>query len=160
MSSYLRARLGFAVTTFDFDASLQPDVIGDVRELSSMVRERSFDAVVAFQVLEHLPFADFIPTLQQMGKVARTAVILSLPHYGWNVQGRIRLWKWDWAFSRRISKRPAWRFDGEHHWEIGTRGYPLSRVRAAVAAAFKIDREYFCPDYSYHYFFEGKPPEA
>src|SRR5262249_33169739 len=156
-SNYLRTQLGLDVTTFDLDPSLRPDLAGDVRHLSSIVDEGSFDAVVAFQVLEHLPFSDFIPALQQMARAARDTVIISLPHYGWNLQARIRLWKWDWAFSRRVSKRPAWTFNGEHYWEIGTRGHSLPRVREVVASALRIEREYFCPDYSYHYFFECRP---
>jgi 2-polyprenyl-3-methyl-5-hydroxy-6-metoxy-1,4-benzoquinol methylase len=160
LSAYLRQRLGLDVTTCDFDASLRPDLVGDVRQLDAVVPEQSFDAVVAFQVLEHLPFADFVPALRQLARASRRHVILSLPHYGWSVQGRLRLWKWNWAFSRRVSRFPRWQFNGEHHWEIGTRGHALRRVRAAVASVLAIERDYFCPDYSYHYFFETRKPAA
>jgi len=154
LSSYLRTRAGLEVTTCDFDDSLNPDLVVDVRQLDAVVAAGSFDTVVAFQVLEHLPFQDFVPALRQLGRASRSSVILSLPHYGWNWQGRLRLWKWNWAFSRRISKCPEWGFDGEHHWEIGTSGHSLRQVRTAVSEVLDIERNYFCPDYSYHYFFE------
>ena len=154
LSSYLRSRLGLDVTTFDFDESLHPDLVGDVRELDSFVEEGAFDSVVAFQVLEHLPFSDFIPALRQLARASRQTVILSLPHYGYDLQMRFRLWKWTWAFGRKISKNPAWAFDGEHYWEIGVRGHSLNRVRQAISSVLDIQRAYFCPDYPYHYFFE------
>jgi len=160
LSSYLRTQLRLEVTTFDFDKSLRPDLIGDVRGLDSYVPERGFDAVVAFQVLEHLPFDDFIPTLQQLARASGRSVIFSLPHYGYDLQIRFRLRKWNWGFGRKISKNPVWSFDGEHYWEIATRGHSLSRVRQAVGSVLKIRRDYFCPDYPYHYFFEcGKRTE-
>ena len=85
---------------------------------------------------------------------SRSSVILSLPHYGWNLQARIRLWKWNWVFGKRVSKNPNWIFDGEHHWEIGTKGHSLERVRGIIAGPLDIEREYFCADYPYHHFFE------
>ena len=153
-SSYLRNRLRIPVTTFDFDASLQPDIAGDIRVLDLHVPPASFDAVVAFQVLEHLPFSDFAPALAQMARAARKSVIISLPCHGYMLGLRLRLWKWTWSFGRKISRRARWRFDGEHHWEIGTRGHSLRRVRAEIASVLEIERHYFCADYPYHYFFE------
>jgi hypothetical protein len=154
LSSYLRSRLGIQVTTFDCDESRGPDLVGDVRYLEANVKPESFDAVVAFQVLEHLPFPDFELTLRQLARASRHSVLLSLPHYGWNLQWRIRLWKFDWAFSRRMSKNPEWTFNGEHHWEIGTRGFSLNHVRSVITRVLDIEEDYFCPDYAYHYFFE------
>src|SRR6266404_9387668 len=90
LNRYLRDRLGLEVTTVDFDESLQPDRVGDVRELDSIVQQNSFDVVVAFQVLEHLPFSDFIPALRQLANASRGSVVLSLPHYGYDCQLRLR----------------------------------------------------------------------
>lgn len=159
LSAYLRDRLQAQVTTFDFDPSLNPDLVGDVRQLASHVTPESFEAVLAFQVLEHLPFEDFKPALQQLAHASRKNVILSLPHYGYPLQMRFRLWRFNWAFGRKLSKKPRWTFDGEHHWEIGTRDYPLSRIRSEIQTVLQIERDYFCADYPYHYFFECKKPE-
>jgi len=156
LSSYLRSRLGMQVTTFDFDESLGSDLVGDVRQLDAAVHEEMFEAVVAFQVLEHLPFSDLGPAIQQLARASRNSVIISLPHFGWNVQARLRFWKWNWVFGRRVSKNPDWIFDGEHFWEIGTKGHSLGQVRSTIATVLDIEREYFCADYPYHYFFEGR----
>jgi hypothetical protein len=47
-----------------------------------------------------------------------------------------------------------WKFDGEHYWELGTNAHSLAQVRAAISGELPILDEYFCADYSYHYFFE------
>ena len=154
LSRYLADRLSIDVTTFDFDPALAPDFCGDVRQMDHLVRPNSFDAVLAFQVLEHLPFSDVPGALEQLARASRDSVLFSLPHYGWNVAARVRLWKWNWVFGRRISKNPRWNFDGEHYWEIGTKGHSLAAVRGMVSDVMQIERDYFCPDYPYHYFFE------
>jgi len=154
VSAYLRSRLNIAVTTCDLDETLGPDLVGDVRHLDQIVSGDSFDAVVAFQVLEHLPFAEFSMALQQLSYASSDAVIISLPYYGWAFQFRIGLKKWNWVLGRKISKYQRWEFDGQHYWEIGTRGHSLSRVRKTIGNVLNIRREYFCADYPYHYFFE------
>jgi hypothetical protein len=154
LSSYLRGRLGLPVITFDFDASLAPDIVGDVRSLVRHAGENCADAVLAFQVLEHLPFEDFETALRQMALASRRNVILSLPYYGWDCSMRARFWKRQYSFGFRVSKNPAWSFNGEHHWEIATRGHSLAKVREVINRVLDIERDYFCEDYPYHYFFE------
>jgi ubiquinone/menaquinone biosynthesis C-methylase UbiE len=154
LSSYLRTRLEMEVTTFDFDASLRPEIVGDVRQLAACCGDNCADAVVAFQVLEHLPFSDFEVALREMAKATRRSVIISLPYYGWDASLRMRFWKRQWAFGFRFSKNPSWVFNGEHHWEIATKGHSLATVRKAIGNVLEIERDYFCPDYPYHYFFE------
>lgn len=153
VSDYLRRR-GFRVVTLDIDPALRPDVVGDVRNAAALFRPRAFDAVCAFQVLEHLPFADFAPTLAGLAQVARRSVVFSLPHWGYTLHVRLWVKRYQLVFGRKLTRPFTWRFDGQHHWEIGTRGYPLARVVATVASVLDIDAHYFCPDYPYHYFFE------
>ena len=61
VSNYLR-EYGVKVKTCDFDKGLKPDVVADVRKLP--FRDREFDTVIAFEVLEHLPFEDFETALK------------------------------------------------------------------------------------------------
>jgi SAM-dependent methyltransferase len=149
-------RLGVAVTTFDFDANLNPDIRGDVREIEALAGTRSYDLVCAFQVLEHIPYSDFAPTLASLGRVARNNVVISLPHWGYPVELRAQFLKKRFSFSlsRKMTRPMEWQFDGQHYWELGTRGHSLKQVQRRVAAELTILESYFCPDYSYHYFFE------
>ncbi len=163
VTNYLRHRLNLKTTTFDFAEDVHPDVVGDIRELRSHFQPDSFDTVCAFQVLEHIPFENFETCLQQMSEVARQRVIISLPYSGYFLQFRLRflLYKWSMAFGRKIGIPKDWRFNGQHYWEIGTRQTPLHLIQQSVSQILYIEKEYFCPDYPYHYFFETcvKHPE-
>ena len=115
VSDYLRGRLGLNVTSFDLDEALEPDVVGDVRRLDDFFEPDSFDAVCAFQVLEHLPFEDFRPTLEKMAAVAKKYVVISLPHWGSFLHFRLWISRWQFVFGRKIARPHTWRFDGQHH---------------------------------------------
>lgn len=159
MTRCLRENIGLDVKTFDFDAALKPDVIGDVRNIGEHFAPKSFDCVCAFQVLEHVPYDDFERTLPQLAKVTRGHLLISLPHWGYFVECRVRIWKERWvgAFARKLTRPYNWNFNGEHYWELGTRGYSISRVQRSLERWFVVERNYFCPDNSYHYFFECIP---
>jgi len=66
------------IRTLDIDPSLKPDIIADVRCLP--FNSDSFNSVLAFEVLEHLPFNDAILSLKEIKRVAKNYIILSLPH--------------------------------------------------------------------------------
>lgn len=156
VTSQVLRQCGVDVTTFDYDSTLKPDIVGDVRRLDEFVAPKSVDMVCAYQILEHLPFEDFGRALGALSRVARRNVVISLPHYGYPVELRGRLWKnrFAFGFARRIAKPKTWNFDGQHYWELGTRGYAIKTVAKEIAKRLDIKRQYFCPDYSYHYFFE------
>lgn len=162
MTHALRDMIGIKVTTFDFDAALNPDVVGDVRQIEHYFQPESFDCVCAFQVLEHLPYADFERVLPHLARIARNHVILSVPHWGYFMELRVRFWRarWNAVFSRKWTRPHQWIFDGEHYWELGTKNYPVSKVRRTLEQHFDVRRAYFCPDNSYHYFFECVPKGA
>ena len=153
-STYLRDQLNVKVTTFDFDNSLEPDVLGDVRFLENYFQPKAFDAVCAFQILEHLPYEYFCPVILQMGKITKRHIFISLPHWGYFVQFRFWLKRWQYAYGRKITRPYRWEFDGQHYWEIGVRGYPLKNILGCLDTHIIVDKHYFCPDYPYHYFFE------
>jgi hypothetical protein len=148
---YLRNRCGITVTTVDHDPELRPDIVADVRSLSRSMAPSSVDVVCAFQVLEHLPFTDFTGALSEMAKIARTHVLISLPENGHFLQLRLHAWRLKLAFGRKILlRRRRWTFDGEHHWEVGTRGHDPRRIRQAVPPTLALEHEAPCPDYPYH----------
>jgi SAM-dependent methyltransferase len=70
-----------------------------------------------------------------------------------------RSWSWEagtWVPRLiRIPHRP-WRheFDGEHYWELGTIGYPQTRlVETLEAAGFSVIRDFRVPEHPWHHFF-------
>lgn len=148
------AKDGVTVTTVDIAEDLQPDVVGSVLDLP--FEADSFDLSCAFQVLEHLPYTDFIPAVKELRRVARKAVIISLPDvaacypFRYSIPGR--------GIGEFILPRPYFKrahvFDGQHYWEVNKKETPLKVVLRDLESAglkLKLCRRY--PDNIYHRFF-------
>ncbi len=151
---YMQERLGLDVTTADCDDTRRPDIVADVRELSKSAGEGAYDLVCAFQVLEHLPFEDFTRALGELARVSRDRVAISLPNNGHFFALRAHLWRFKVAFGRKLRWRRNWTFDGEHYWEVGTRGHMPDDVRDRIREVLEIEREEIYPDYPYHVGFD------
>lgn len=54
--------------------------IGDIRNIGKLYRKKSFDAVIAIDVVEHLSKEDAIRLIQDMEKIARKKVIILTPN--------------------------------------------------------------------------------
>lgn len=51
-------------------------------------------------------------------------------------------------------KKPIHKFDGEHYWEIGKAGYPLTKIINDIQrAGFKIEKNNRIFEFPYHMFF-------
>lgn len=76
----LLRRKGLDVETYDFDPALRPTYLGDIRE--PLVTSRTYDLVMAIEVLEHMP-PSWTPTV--LRNIARAVapggrVLISLPY--------------------------------------------------------------------------------
>ncbi len=154
VSNYLRQK-GFKVTTLDIDERLNPDIVSSV--LSLPFPGGAFEVAACYEVLEHLPFGDFLKALKEIYRVSRLCAVLSLPDctraYRLGVQipkiGEFRILL---PFPRL--KAPVHRFCGQHLWEIGSAGYPLRRVmKEMLGAGFAIRKTYRVFEMPYHRFF-------
>ncbi len=158
VSTYLR-RAGVPLVTCDVDGNLNPDHVADVRSLP-FPAER-FYAVMACEVLEHLPFDDFERALAELARVSREFVIISLPYRSTGFEVVLKFPFLRTLFSRSlfdvflriplIFRRAGPR--GQHHWEIDLFRYPLRRIRAILRRHFAIEREVRPVLQGYHYFF-------
>ncbi len=146
---------GLNITTVDIDPELAPDIVGSVLEIPCA--DESCDVVACCQVLEHLPYDKFRPALGELARVSRRYVVLSLPDYGraWPFCVYIPKYgavKWLWQVP--LIRPPEHKFDGEHHWEIGKRGYPLARILADIKSVkLKMLKTYRVFEFPYHRFF-------
>lgn len=145
---------GVSVTSLDIAEDLKPDVVGSVLDLP--FENGCFDLSCAFQVLEHLPNEFFIPALKELRRVARKAVILSLPDAAAGYPTRISIpgrGIFDFILPRPYLKK-VHVFDGEHYWEINKKETPLDKVLEDITIAglsCKLCQRY--PDNIYHRFF-------
>ena len=159
VSNYLKNN-GFDIKTCDFDEKLEPDYVGDVRSLP--IEDNSFDVVVSFQTLEHLPWEEFEKCLLEMKRVSRKNVIISLPYSSYNFEFILKF-----PFIRSLTKRkfidvllriplPYFRknrFDGQHYWEIGWKNYSKKKIKNILKKHFYIKKELTPTLNPFHYFF-------
>jgi ubiquinone/menaquinone biosynthesis C-methylase UbiE len=151
--TYLLRRANINVTTLDLDNQVKPDVVGSVLELP--FESNAFHGVLCCQVLEHLPFDKFAQALRELWRVTSDFTVLSLPDVSRHYYIDVALPKVGFSISRDVQWRPHDHiFDGEHHWEIGKRGYLLPKVLASMReAGFTPMRHYRIWELPYFRFF-------
>ena len=157
-SDYLK-KLGYNVTTCDFDKNHAPDVVADVRSLP--LKNNSFDVVTAFEVLEHIPFEDFPKALLEFQRVASRHVIISVPYkstffeFVFRFPGVRTLFKKPFlsVLLRLPMKFGGIKVSGQHYWEIDASKYSLRKVRKILSDNFRIVKELSPVLNPYHYFF-------
>jgi len=151
---------GYSVVTMDVDKTFNPDVIGSVHSMM-MFGTSQFDVIIASHVLEHLPVSYLDPSLAEIARVGRHALIY-LPVAGRH--GSLRFF----AGVRNIETNFAWDIfnylhkpDGQtpafcarqHYWELGRRGYRLRNIRDRLRQNFDIITDYrnydWLPSYNF-----------
>lgn len=130
---------GVDVTTLDIAEDLQPNIVASVTAIPR--DDASFDAAVAFEVLEHMPFEESTQALRELARVARTHVLVSLPHPGWvfSIIYKLPLFpRIEILFQIPFFWRTH-QFNGEHYWELGTKGYSIRHfVDVARACGLRL----------------------
>lgn len=148
------SRGGIAVTTLDIAQDLHPDVVGSVTNIP--FPPKSFDTVLAAEVLEHIPFSDVPMALSEIARVARKAIVISLPCPGYVFSFVVKI-----PLLPRIEfffKIPFfWKrhqFDGQHYWELGKRDFSVQQfLTLAREAGFTCKRTTHYADDPAHRFF-------
>jgi SAM-dependent methyltransferase len=137
----------YKVTTLDYDARFESDIVGDIRSLP--FSNKSFDMICAFEVLEHIPYEDLDTALKEIARVAKKNVVISVPHRRTGFEMAFKfpfirsLFKRDFL---RIAIRFPIRFPGfaisrQHHWEIDGQTTRLRNFRMALRKNFNIVKE-------------------
>lgn len=146
--------LGLHVETLDMDPDLKPDHVAPIREMPFAAA--SFDAVCAFQVLEHLPYEDSLQAFQEMVRVSRRHVVISLPDAMHALVIQTKLSKLEWHQLllplRLLPARPH-QFDGQHYWEVEKKNYSLQRITRDLSRFATLSRTYRVAENPYHRFF-------
>ena len=149
---YLKNQTAIRYTALDVAEDLHPDVVGDIKDMPCA--DGSHDVVCAFQVLEHLPWEEVPRALAEMARVTRTHVVLSVPHFAPQLKFLLKIpLVPELRVAVKIPFPRTHRFDGEHYWELGKRGYPVRRFRALLGRYGSITREFVPFEYQYHWFF-------
>lgn len=153
VKNYLKAAK-INIVGLDIDHNLCPDFVGSV--LNMPFDAHSFDLILCAEVLEHLPFNDFSKALNELKRVSKKYVILTLPHWGrhFAIELQLPFFK-KLKFQHKLNLFPiSHKSGGEHFWEIGKKNYPLGRIKNEIIKAdFKIVNDYIVFESSYHHFF-------
>lgn len=131
-SQYLSQR-GLQIDTLDIDPELNPTFVGSVTSIP--IDSNSYDCVVCYEVLEHMPFDCFFIALSELCRISKKWVIISLPDASrsYRILARLPLGlKIKWRIP--VPNIPARKLpeSDEHFWEIGTQGFPLSRIESVI----------------------------
>ena len=150
--SYLKANTEISYTALDIAEDLKPDILGSVTDIPCP--DNSFDVVCAFQILEHLPFSEFDKACSEIARVSKIGALISLPHFGPPVKFSFKLpflrgvyFAWKIPFPKKHT------FNGQHHWEIGKKGYSAQKIRDVLSRYFLIEKEFIPFENQYHRFY-------
>ncbi len=139
------------ITTCDYDSSLQPDIVMDIRNYREL--KNSYDYIICCEVLEHIEFEFFSEVIKYFSDICRKTLILSLPRrdMAFGIYLKLPLMK-----IKKVFYLP--RIDGiwsckEHYWELGCRSIPLRKVRSILKDShFSISKEFTNIENTYNYF--------
>ncbi|MBI5357183.1 class I SAM-dependent methyltransferase [Candidatus Collierbacteria bacterium] len=149
--------MGVLGVSVDIDSRLRPTVGADVTKLP--FGDKSFDCVLAAEVLEHIPFSEVSGALKELARISRKSIVITLPHYSrFSPSIALKIF----PFVPRVQKvfpisffSPVHRFDGQHYWEIGKRETPLSKVKQMFSAidGWRLTRDYLIEENPFHHVF-------
>lgn len=143
VNSYLK-KFGVNAKTLDIKPEYTPDFLGSI--FAMPIPDNSFDMVIACEVLEHYPFADFQKGLAELRRVSKKSVLFSCPDARrilFAASIKTPFFK-EMKCALRIPtfQTHTAKHEGDHHWEIGKRGYPPSRIRREIIrAGFSVREE-------------------
>ncbi|MBM4394675.1 MAG: methyltransferase domain-containing protein [Deltaproteobacteria bacterium] len=146
--SYLR-NAGVTVMSADIDSSRSPDFVADVANLDEgLPPGLTFDLVAAFQVLEHLPMADFDRCLAGMARRSAGFALVSLPKPGFQVRLSFAVGALHGSVGYRVP-RPWKPPIPEHRWELGP-GHTVRAVTRVMDRHFEVVERFTIPENPYH----------
>ncbi len=157
--NFIKNNTGVAYTSVDVAEDLHPDVVGSILQLP--FADKSFDVACAFEVLEHLPFEQFDKALGELTRVARNHVAISIPHFGPMLSFSLKIpFIPQIRFAVKIPFYKKHDFNGQHHWEMGKKGYPISLIRRKLSLRGRIVSDFVPFGNPYHHFFVVEIPHA
>ena len=150
--NFIRDNTAIDYRSVDIAEDLHPDSIGSITALP--LPDKNCDIACAFEVLEHLPFEEFDTAIAELTRVARKFVAVSVPHFGPMLSFSLKIpFIPKIRFAVKIPYPKAHVFNGQHYWEIGKKGYPVSLIRQKLAAHGHLVADFVPFNSEYHHFF-------
>ncbi|HNV97635.1 MAG TPA: methyltransferase domain-containing protein [bacterium] len=153
-SEYLKKR-GFNILTLDIDDSLEPDMVCDIS--SQHINSIYSDVVCAFQVLEHIDLKNIEVAFDNICKMSKRNIIISLPQnvFSFKFYFKIPLFK-PLKLLLTIPKFKENTFfqKNGHYWEIGNKKTSKKwLINNFKKRGFELIKDYTIFENPYHVFF-------
>jgi len=155
--NYLREH-NYKVHSVDNNPLLKPTVVGDIRDIPR--KDNSYDCVLAFEVIEHIPYSYVSKILKELYRVSKKYVIISVPYSCIYFVPNVfcNVFKFDKDRNANISLTLArdfqdFKFDGFHYWELGRKNYNVENFERKVEKDFVIIQKEFNDFNPYHLFY-------
>ena len=159
--------LGYEYHTLDFEDVHEPTIKADFQSFDPNTITQRYDITCAFQVLEHFPYHEFTKHIKTLRELSKNYVFISLPYScrGFSIKLNLQngqhtriIKQFDFYFRTNLPNRKyreeykqeyPW---AVHYWEIGRKGFRLSKVLADIESCeLNILRRFHSPN-PYHYF--------
>ena len=150
--------MGMDVVTFDYDETLHPDIVGDVKEIDRYLKKGEFDTLLCCEVLEHIEFTYFEMIIKKFSDLEIRNIVLSLPNYSKQCcfDIKIRIGNLFNLRKRLINYKKightVWCKD-EHYWEVNVVGTELYKIQTILMKWYMIQKMYYVFENEYHIFF-------
>ena len=163
------SKLNKNVTTFDNDKLLNPDILGDIKNIKESIYKK-YDCILCCNLLEHFPFEEFSIYLKNLSEITKKRLIISLPVNGYYVSSKTKIlfYKFRKTLKFKFYIKKFWKKDfikerdgfNEHFWEINASIYSKKKVRNIIKDYFLIEDEFIAEEDPYHIIYILKPKGA
>ena len=149
---YIKNNTSISYKSLDVAEDLLPDIVGSI--LSIPIKDKEFDVVCVFEVLEHLHFDQFEEAMQELHRVSNKNVVISVPHFGPPIKFMLKIpFLPEIKFALKIPFYKEHDFKGEHYWELGKKDYPVLKILKILNKNFKVLKHFVPFENQYHHFF-------
>lgn len=153
----LLAKIGYTVETYDVNPNLEPTKVVDISSDAFSAEDiEKYGCVICTEVLEHIPFDKFEICIQNIHRLSRKWVFLTIPDAYEKQQIRFSL-------GRRTLRSPIFRtyvrkeLVSIHFWELNHRPEcSYEKVREILRKYFDIEQECDIPSNYYHHYYKLK----
>lgn len=148
--NYLASK-GYFITSIDIDKNKDPDIHENIVTCSDDLIE--FDTIIAFNIFEHIPYLDFLKTIEKFKRRRVQQLFIGLPIY------RKIIFEIYILISRYFKKElilsvPKRKIKTEnHHWELGYKNYTHNNLIYDLdGLGYKLKNHFKFRLQSYYYF--------
>lgn len=118
--------------SIDINPELNPDTVCDVRDIPW--EDKQVDMSLCYEVLEHIPFSDFEKAVNEIKRITKKHIIISLPYSGasFSIYGKLPFLKGRILRVPALIKRPKKmvEFLGvQHYWTLGELGTSIRKIK-------------------------------